>query len=121
MCVATPHQPDLLAPQFPKNTHSRELEKIFMRYDGFQRLEHNVKWAYVDFFNEHFAQIAMEELNSRTNLIVSYAKPGAGEIRAQQRINQDVALAIQHAARTGRGYMDDYKRMSPLLGMDDYR
>lgn len=85
--------------QFPKNTNARELERIFSRYRGFERLEHNIKWAYVDFAHESFAKEAMEDLNKHTNLIVSYAKPGAGEMKPQRLDPEFVALMHLHAAR----------------------
>lgn len=112
--------------QFPKNTHARELERIFNRYRGFERLEHNIKWAYVDFMHETYAKEAMEDLNNHTNLIVSYAKPGAGEVKSPQRMHSDMLWAMQMAARQ-RNYPgfagEDKPRLSPraLHPLDDLR
>lgn len=75
--------------------------------------------------HENYAKEAMEDLNSHTNLIVSYAKPGAGEMKMQQRLNNEMLWAMQYAARQRNvGYpVDEFKRLSPrgVQGLEEFR
>lgn len=72
----TVHPPNrrLHVTHFPRNTTVLELRRIFARYPGFESVEYHIKYAYILFKLESFATFALNDLNTRTNLIVSYAK-----------------------------------------------
>jgi hypothetical protein len=65
---------ELTPKKFPRNTTVLELRRIFSRYPGFESVEYHIKYAYILFTVESFATFALNDLNTRTNLIVSYAK-----------------------------------------------
>ncbi|KXS12049.1 hypothetical protein M427DRAFT_59909 [Gonapodya prolifera JEL478] len=71
------HSPNrrLHVTHFPRNTTVLELKKIFGRYQGFEVVEYHIKYAYVTYHTESNSNRAMLDLNERTNLIVSFAKP----------------------------------------------
>lgn len=66
---------------FPKNMLKHELEIIFATFPAFSHIEmgNSGKFAYAIFFTILDASYAMETLNQRSNLVVSYAKRPLGK------------------------------------------